>query len=45
MHVHTSALEFLITGAYLIIWLFFFRLVQAKWSESAIGKALGALNG
>lgn len=44
MHVHIGALNFLISFAYLVIGLFFLRLIATRYPDSAIGKAAAALN-
>lgn len=43
MHVHASALDFLIIGAYMVIFSFIWRLIAARLSDSAFGKAMGAV--
>lgn len=43
MHVHASALDFLVVMAYLVIGSFLWRQLAARMSESPIGKAMGAI--
>lgn len=40
MHVHVSALDALVVGAYLVIWLYVLRLIAIRYSDSSLGKAL-----
>jgi len=44
MHVHASALDFLIFVAYSIIFGFIWRLAAARWSDSPVGKAMAFVN-
>jgi len=41
MHVHVSALEFLTTAAYVVIFAFFWRLLATKLADRPVGKAMG----
>jgi len=43
MHVHASALDFLIVGAYTLIFSFLWRLLAARCSESALGQGMAAV--
>lgn len=43
MHVHASALDFLVVGAYIVIFSFLWRQIAARLSEGPIGKAMGAI--
>lgn len=43
MHVHASALDFLIVAAYTLIFSFLWRMTAARCSESALGKAMAAV--
>lgn len=42
-HVHVDAVHFLIIGAMILIWLFMFRLLAAKYADTTAGAALGAI--
>ena len=44
MHVHVSALDGLIIGAFVIIWLFLLRLAAVSWSDRPIGRALAFIH-
>lgn len=44
MHVHASALEFLIWVAYAMIFGFFARVIETKYPDSAMGKALAFIH-
>lgn len=44
VHVHASALEFLIVVAYMVIAGFFFRVIETRYPDSAIGKALAFIH-
>jgi hypothetical protein len=43
MHVHVSALNFLIVWAYILIGLFLLKLMTAKYPENTYAKALAFL--
>lgn len=43
VHLHVSALDFLIVLAYLVIASFLWRVLAAHLSDKPIGKAMGAL--
>lgn len=43
-HVHIGFVPFVITAAMVVLTLFVMRWIAAMWPESAIGKALAALN-
>lgn len=40
MHIHIGLIDFLVTGSYLLIWLFFLRLAELHFSDSPFGKAV-----
>jgi len=40
MHVHVSALEFLVTVAYMIIGGFFLSVIATRYPDSQVSKAL-----
>jgi hypothetical protein len=44
MHVHASALDFLVFVAYSIIFGFFWRLMAARWADKPLGKAMAFVN-
>ncbi len=44
MHVHASALDFLINTAYLLIALFIIRLVSVRYPDSTVGRALAFIH-
>lgn len=44
MHVHVGALSAVITFAYVVISLFFLRLLAARYPDNALGRAAAALN-
>lgn len=39
-HVHISFLSFLITGAYVMIWTFFWRTIAVKKAQTALGQGM-----
>lgn len=43
MHVHVSAISFLITALYVIIFGFIWRALSMKWHENAVGKAMAVI--
>ena len=43
MHVHASALDFLVWVAYLILFGLTWRFLAAKWSDKPLGKAMAAI--
>lgn len=43
MHVHVSALSFLVSFAYLILGLFLLLYIAAQWPDSPIGQAAAVL--
>lgn len=43
MHVHIGFVPFIITGAYIIVWLFVMQWIAATWPDSAIGKAFAVV--
>lgn len=43
MHVHASALDFLVVGAYLVIFSFLWRQIAGRFADRPIGKAMGAI--
>lgn len=43
MHLHASAIDFLVFTAYLIIASFILRQIANRYSDSAIGKAISVL--
>ncbi len=43
-HVHIGFVPMVITAAYVIVTLFVMRWIAATWPESAVGKALAAIN-
>ncbi len=45
MHVHADAVGFLTVAAYLLIAMFLFRAVAARFSDTAAGKGLGVIVG
>lgn len=44
MHVHASALDFLIFAAMTVIFGFIWRLMAAKWADRPMGKAMAYIN-
>lgn len=42
-HVHVSALSFLITALYIIIFGILWRLISARYSETSFGKAMSVI--
>ncbi len=44
MHLHVSAMSFLVTAAYVVILQFFWRLAAVRWADRPMGKALAFLN-
>lgn len=43
VHLHVSFLDFAVTSAYVVIFLFLARVLAAKFSDHPAGKALGSL--
>lgn len=43
MHVHVSALDALVTFAYVLILGFLWRMLAAYWADNAVGKAMSNL--
>ena len=44
MHVHASALDFLIFLAYLVIALAAFRIVSTRWPDSTVSRAIAFIH-
>lgn len=44
MHLHTSALDFVVFVAFFLIWKLALTLITAQWPENNFSKALGALS-
>jgi len=45
MHIHIGAVDFLIAGSYLLIWLFLLRLAELHYADSPFGKAISFFTG
>lgn len=45
MHMHLGVVDFLVVGAYIIIWQFLLRLAELHWIDTMIGRALAFLIG
>ena len=43
VHLHVSVLDFMVTSAYVLIFMFLVRALGAKFADNSFGKALGAL--
>ncbi len=43
VHVHASALDFLVVAAYMLIFTFIWRLVAAKLADRPLGQAMAAV--
>lgn len=43
MHVHVSALSFLVTAAYIIIFAALWRWIAARNSQNPVGQAMAAI--
>lgn len=43
-HVHIGIVEFIITGCYVLIFNFLWRMLAAHWSDKPIGAAMLAVN-
>lgn len=43
MHIHASAIGFLITAAYIIIFGFFWRFISTRYHETTFGQAMGVI--
>lgn len=43
IHLHVSFLDFAVTAAYVVIFLFLARLLAAKYADQPIGQAIGSL--
>lgn len=41
--INPSALNFLIVGAFVIIFMFMWRNLAARWSERPLGQAMGSI--
>ena len=41
--IQPSTLNFLIVGAFVMIWMFFWRNLSARWSERPIGQAMASI--
>lgn len=39
-HIHASAMSFLITAAFIILFGFLWRSLSAQWSDNSVGKAM-----
>ena len=44
MHLHVTALDFVIWVAFFLIWKLALTLIVAQWPDSSFSKALGALS-
>lgn len=44
MHVHTSALDGFLIGAWFLIWGYLFRLAATTWPNSSVAKALSFIH-
>ena len=43
MHLHASALDFLVIAAYLIIFGFLWRYVSARYADKPLGQAMSTI--
>lgn len=43
MHFHLSALDFLTTACYVIIFGFMWRALAAKWADRPLGQAMATI--
>lgn len=43
VHLHVSFLDFAVTAAYVVIFMFLARALAAKWADKPVGQAIGAL--
>lgn len=43
-HFHVGFVEFLVTGLYLTIWNFLWRMLSMKNHDNSIGKAMSVIN-